>query len=100
MSRLETWVLIVPPLTYRWAASSGLLIPVASSRSTSTSRVDEFLGWRVLEQEPAGAGAQRLEHVVVPLEGGEDDDPAGDAGLGDDAAGGLQPRRSWASGRP
>ena len=53
-------------------------------------RVHQLLGRGVLEQEPAGPGPERLEDVVVALEGGEDHDPAGDVGLPDDAAGGLQ----------
>ena len=52
--------------------------------------VHQLLGRGVLEQEPAGPGAERLEDVVVALEGGEDDDPAWDVGFSDDAAGGLQ----------
>ena len=41
--------------------------------------VNELFGRRVLEQESAGSGAQRVEDVLISLEGGEDDDPTGDA---------------------
>ena len=34
-------------------------------------------GQRVLEQEPAGAGPQGVEHVLVEVERGEDHDPGG-----------------------
>ena len=37
--------------------------------------VDELLGRRVLQEEAAGAGAQRLEDVVVLLEGRQDQHP-------------------------
>ena len=37
-------------------------------------RVDELLGRRVLEQEPARADSQRLVHVLVEVEGREDED--------------------------
>ena len=53
-------------------------------------RVDQLLGWGVLEQEAAGTGPEGLEHVVVPLEGGEDDDPAPQGRLLADPSGGLQ----------
>ena len=36
--------------------------------------VDDLAGRRVLEQEAAGAGAQRLDDVLVEAEGGEDED--------------------------
>ena len=39
-------------------------------------RVDELVGLGVLEQEPAGAGLEAVEHVVVAVEGGEDEHPA------------------------
>src|SRR3990172_1019578 len=52
--------------------------------------VDDVLGRRILEQEAAGAGAQRLESVFVEIEGGQDEDPR--RGLdGDDAPGRLEP---------
>src|SRR4028118_235401 len=43
---------------------------------------DQVLGWAVLEQEPAGAAAQRLEDVVVALEGGEHQHPGPGGGSG------------------
>jgi hypothetical protein len=47
---------------------------------------------RVLEQEPAGPGPQRLVHVLVQVEGGQDQHPGlGQKLVGDDPAGRLQP---------
>src|SRR5476649_1432351 len=40
--------------------------------SHDVHRVQELLGWGVLEQEAAGARPQGLEHVLVTLERGED----------------------------
>ena len=37
-------------------------------------RLDEILRRGVLQQEPAGPGAERLEHVFVEIEGREDQD--------------------------
>ena len=37
-------------------------------------RLDDLARRRVLEQEAAGAGAQRLDDVLVEAEGGEDED--------------------------
>ena len=56
-------------------------------------RVDQFGGGGVLEQEAAGAGPQRLVHVVVEVERGEHQHPRpGRAGRGaEDLAGRLQP---------
>src|SRR5439155_24855603 len=34
---------------------------------------DELLGWYVLQHEAAGTGAQCLVHVVVQVEGGQDE---------------------------
>jgi hypothetical protein len=38
-------------------------------------RLDQVLGRDVLEQEPAGPGAQRRQHVLVEVEGGQDQHP-------------------------
>ena len=47
---------------------------------------------RVLEQEPAGAGSQRLEHVLVEVERREHQHPGARAGgVVGDASGGLDP---------
>ena len=56
-------------------------------------RVHQFGGGGVLEQEAAGAGPQRLIHVVVEVEGGEHQHPRpGRAGCAaEDLAGRLQP---------
>jgi hypothetical protein len=55
-------------------------------------RGDELLRGDVLEQEPAGARAERGVHVLVKVERGEDDDPAVASGRGgQDPAGGFQP---------
>ena len=51
-------------------------------------RVEELLGPRVLQQEAGSAGAQRLEDVLVALEGRHDQDAGRRTRLGD-AAGGL-----------
>ena len=53
----------------------------------------------VLEQEAAGAGPQRREHVLVEVVGGEHDDP-GRLPERDDAPGRLDPVEPSASGRP
>jgi hypothetical protein len=45
--------------------------------------VQEFLRRRRLEQETAGAGAQRGERVLVQVEGGEDEDPGSFGRLAD-----------------
>jgi hypothetical protein len=50
---------------------------------------DQLIGRRVLEQEPADPGAQRLVDVLVGVEGGEDQDPGRRAEC-DDLAGGPQ----------
>ena len=62
-----------------------------------TDRGHELLQGGVLEQEAAGAGADRLEGVLVEVEGGQDQDPGG-GGVGrtvtaaaHDAAGRLDP---------
>src|SRR4051812_12077391 len=44
------------------------------ARRDRAYRVHELLWRRVLEQETARAGAERLEDVLVLLEGGQDDD--------------------------
>ena len=59
----------------------------------------ELLGGRVLEQEAGGAGAQRLEDVLVEVEGGQHQHPRLDAGLRR-AAGSRRCRRARASGCP
>jgi hypothetical protein len=41
------------------------------ARGHDFDRVDEFGGGGILEQEPAGAGPQRLVHVFVEVEGGQ-----------------------------
>jgi hypothetical protein len=51
---------------------------------------EEILGWGRLQQEPAGADLQRLEHVVVALEGGEDQHPGLVPGGCEDPPSGLQ----------
>ena len=53
-------------------------------------RRDQVPGWDVLQQEAAGARAERVEDVAVEVEGGEDEDP-GVARRRDDAAGRLDP---------
>ena len=55
--------------------------------------MNQFGGGGVLEQETAGAGPQRLIHVVVEVEGGEHQHPRpGRAGrVAEDPAGRLQP---------
>ena len=61
----------------------------------------DVLGVGVLEQEAGRARAQRLEDILVDLEGREDDDlDAGQLGLGHDPARGLQPVESPACGCP
>jgi hypothetical protein len=52
-------------------------------------RRDEVFWLGRLEQEPAGPQLQRLEHIVVALEGGEDQHPGVVAGLGEDPSRGL-----------
>jgi hypothetical protein len=42
------------------------------AESDHPDRLEELLGLRVLDQEAAGAGADRLEHVLVDVEGGDD----------------------------
>src|SRR5215467_4802417 len=107
-SRLPTWVLTVASLTNSPSAISALLRPRASSRSTSCSRAvseasrdgdgavsgggrahrgDQIMPRRVLEQEPAGSGPERLVDVVVEVERGEHDH------LGRGRSAGDQPRR-------
>ena len=57
--------------------------------------VEDVLGPGVFEEEPAGAVAQRLVHVVVEVEGGEHDDPrAGEVRVAGDPPGGLEPVES------
>ena len=53
--------------------------------------VDELVGLAVLQQEPARAGAQPGEHVVVAIERREDDDPRRPGAARDDAPGRLDP---------
>jgi hypothetical protein len=50
----------------------------------------QVLGRDVLEQEAAGPGGQRGVHVVVQVEGGQDDHPRGAGVVGEDPPGGLQ----------
>ena len=52
--------------------------------------VEQLLGGRVLQEEPAGPGFQGREDVFVEVEGGEDEDPdpVGD-GVGQQMRGGL-----------
>ena len=60
--------------------------PAATTRMASTRR----FGGDVLEEEPAGAGLEGAEDVLVEVEGREDDDPhAGERRIGGDAAGRL-----------
>jgi hypothetical protein len=59
-------------------------------------RLEELLRWHVLEQEPAGPGAQAGVHVLVEIEGREDQHarrigPAADAIGGGDA---VEPRHA------
>lgn len=51
--------------------------------------VDQIVRVGVLEQEARSTGAQRLEQVVLPVEGREDDDLG--SACGHDAPGGLEP---------
>ena len=56
----------------------------------------ELVGVDVLEQEAAGAGAERTEDVVVDLECGEHDDPhVGEVGVGGDLSSGFDPVGPW-----
>ena len=61
------------------SAISRLVTDGASSgvaRGDHPNRVHQLGGRGVLEQEPARAGAQRLVHVLVEVEGGEHEDSA------------------------
>jgi hypothetical protein len=49
------------------------------ARGQAPNRADQLVGRRVLEQEPAGAGAQRLVDVLVGVEGGQDQHPGAGA---------------------
>ena len=53
------------------------------------NRVDQHLGLGVFEKESGGAGAQRGEHVLVQVEGGDHDhlDRVFGAGRGEQARG-------------
>ena len=52
---------------------------------------EQFGGRGVLEHEPAGAGAERGEDVLVEVEGGQDQDAyAGAAVVGQDSPGGFE----------
>ena len=73
------------PAAARWAnsAMSRRVTPgdsSASPRATTPDRVDQVGRLGVLDQEAAGPVAQRVEHVLVEVEGGQDDDP--DVGQG------------------
>jgi hypothetical protein len=63
----------------------------ASPEAIRRMPVDQLLGRRALEQEPARAGAQRFEHVLVELERGEDQHPRRELAQSPDAAGRLEP---------
>ena len=63
-------------------------------------RGDELLGWRVLQEESAGTGAHRLEHVLVEVERGQDQDARADRRGRPGVAGWLRCRPSRACGRP
>ena len=47
----------------------------ASPAATTRTALSRSTGQRVLEQEPAGAGPQRLVHVLVEVERRQDHDP-------------------------
>ncbi len=52
-------------------------------------RAYDLVGASPLEQKSGGAGAEGIEHVVVVLEGGEDEDPRRVVHVGEQAPGGL-----------
>ena len=62
-------------------------------------RLDELGGPHVLEQEPARAGADRLDHVLVEVERGQDEDARGRA-RAEDADASPRRRPCPACGRP
>src|SRR5690606_39951567 len=67
----------------------------ASPAATARTAVDQLDRLGVLDEEAARSAAQRLEHVLVQLERGEDDDPdAVEPVVGGDPPGGLQPVQS------
>jgi hypothetical protein len=49
----------------------------ASPRATTRTALISFRGVGVLHQESGGVGPQALEHVIIQLEGGQDDDVNG-----------------------
>jgi hypothetical protein len=61
----------------------------AGERSHRADRGDQLLRRVVLEHEAAGAGAERLEDVLVEIEGREDQDLRGRVG-GEDPPSGLE----------
>ena len=60
-----------------------------SSVSYGANRGDEFLGWDVFEDKPAGAGPQHFVDVLVRVEGCQDQHPYFPVGLLDDPGSGL-----------
>ena len=57
----------------------------ASPAATHPHRAEQVVGQRVLQQEPARTGAQRIEHVLVEVEGREDEDARATVARRDDA---------------